>query len=105
MKETSSDYFPSRFLKASDIKGDQPATVTEIKEETIGDDTKLVIYFDEFEKGLVANKTNAGRIGKIVGSERLKDWIGHTLILYVVNVTYKGEEVPAIRVKPPSQKI
>jgi len=99
MKESIGDYFPSKFLKADDVKGEQPVTISELKEEKVGEDTKPVIYFEEVDKGLVLNKTNSLKIAKILSSDKPIDWPGKKIVLYTALVTYKSEEVPAIRVK------
>ena len=95
----TSDMFPSRFLKASDITADTQATIKDVKTEEISGDKKLIVVFDNIEKGLVCNKTNCSRIEKIVGSDVFGDWPGTTVTLYTVHVPFKGEDVPAIRIK------
>lgn len=99
MKETIGDYFPSKFLKADDVKAETAVTISELKEEKVGEDTKPVIYFEEVDKGLALNKTNSLKIAKILGSDKPIDWPGKKITLYTALVTYKSEEVPAIRVK------
>lgn len=98
---TTNDVYPSKYLKASDIKTETKVTIKDIKKEEIGDKEKLIVEFDEIDKGLVCNKTNCNRIEKIVGSETFSDWPGRSIVLYVVHVPFKGEDVPAIRVKAP----
>jgi hypothetical protein len=93
----SSKFFPSNWLKAEDV-GEQRKTVT-IKnalEEEIGGDQKLVIYFEEMDKGLVLNRTNYERLNDEWGTETSK-WTGKQVELYTAMVTYKKKEVPAIR--------
>ncbi len=99
MKESIGEYFPSKFLKADDVKADTAVTISELKEEKVGEDTKPVIYFEEVDKGLVLNKTNSLKIAKLVGSDKPIDWPGKKIVLCTALVTYKSEEVPAIRVK------
>lgn len=99
MKESIGEYFPSKFLKADDVKVDTTVTISELKEEKVGEDTKPVIYFEEVDKGLVLNKTNSLKIAKILGSDKPIDWPGKKIVLCTALVTYKSEEVPAIRVK------
>lgn len=100
MKETTDEYFPSRWLKAEDFEDDKEvsATISEIKEEKVGEDTKPVVYFTELEKGLVLNKTNSTKIAQGLG-KRFSDWPGSTVVLVTANVMYKSELVPCIRVK------
>jgi hypothetical protein len=95
--------FPSRYLKSSDLpeEGSQTVTIEKIAIEEIGRDkeTKPIIFFEEFNKGLVCNKTNARTIARIVHSEDFDDWVGHKISLYRTEVDFGGELVEAIRVK------
>lgn len=100
-----SDIFPSNYVKASDI-GDREVTVTisEAKMEKLGEDSKLVVYFQNAEKGLVCNVTNFDRIAYICGSEDTDDWPGHEVVLYTELATFQGKTGPATRVKKPQPK-
>jgi len=97
------DAFPSKYLKAGDLpdEGSQSVTIEKIALEEIGRDreTKPVIYFEEFNKALVCNKTNARTIARAIGSEDFDDWIGHKINLYRAEVEFQGEMVEAIRVR------
>ncbi len=98
-KETVSEFFPSKFLKASDIEADTAVTIVKVEETLVGDDTKPVITVEEFEKGLVANKTNMNLIASILGSERIADWTGKKVVLFKTTVPFQGVIKDAIRVK------
>ena len=97
------DAFPSKYLKAGDLpdEGSQSVTIEKIALEEIGRDreTKPVIYFEEFNKALVCNKTNARTIARALGSEDFDDWIAQKINLYRAEVEFQGEMVEAIRVK------
>jgi hypothetical protein len=100
IKEKIGDYFQSRFLKADEFQGKEiPATISSIEEQRIGDTLKLVVYFHELKKPLVLNKTNALKIAKIAGTQEISKWKGTSLVLSTAKVTFKDEEVDAIRVK------
>ncbi len=96
--------FPSKFLKASDFDDvDTPCTIKRVVMEQAGqgneDPEKPVIYFREFEKGLICNKTNSNIIAKLYGDET-DQWIGQKVVLWVNHdVQFKGEMVSAIRVR------
>lgn len=99
-----SEAFPSKYLKAADLKGRQVSVKMERAEyELIGDDRKLILYFQGKEKGLVLNKTNANNISMIYGDDT-DDWTGGEIILFESMVDYQGRTVPAIRVKAPVRK-
>ena len=96
--------FPSRYVKASDLKGREITVVIARAEvEKLGDDNKLVLYFQGAEKGLVTNRTNADRVSYLYGSNT-DQWIGHEIVLYVDLVSFQGRTVEAIRVKPPAKR-
>lgn len=101
---TSIDEFFGNFLKVEDIKGETPVTVKEVKVEPIGREEqtkdKLVVYFDEFEKGLALNKINSEALAEIAGSREIEKWPKTKAVLYVdKNVMFGGKRVGGVRVK------
>jgi hypothetical protein len=96
------DAFPSKFLKASDLKG-KPAkvTISKVVFEPVGQtkEMKAVVYFKGAQKGLVLNKTNSNRIVAIIGSPITEEWPGHPITIYPTDTEYQGESVECIRVK------
>ena len=101
--------FPSKYLKADDLEDrDWTATIRDVIIEDIGQgeqkQEKLILYFNEFEKGLVTNKTNATTIQKLYGDET-DEWVGKTIVLWPNHdVEFKGEIVSAIRVRSRAPK-
>jgi arabinogalactan endo-1,4-beta-galactosidase len=99
-----SDAFPSDWLRAADLqKREVLVTIADVKMETVGDDTKPALYFEGKEKGMILNKTNATAIATMYGDD-MDDWKGEQVTLFEAMVSFKGDTVPAIRVKPPSRK-
>ena len=98
-QDTVGDYFPTKYLRAADIQGDMPVTIARVEDAIMGDDTKPVVFFNEFAKGLVMNKTNCMHIAQLLGSERFSEWAGKKIVLFQMPVQFKGETMPAIRVK------
>lgn len=97
--------FPSTYLKAADLDGKTPTVVIKtVKMETVGEDQKLVVYFEKAEKGLVLNKTNANTLADIIGSFNTDDWTGHRVRLITAKVEFQGRRVPAIRIEEFSTK-
>lgn len=96
------DSFPSKFLKASDLKGAEPVvTMDHVDYEPVGQDKeiKAVLYFKGKEKGLVLNKTNANKITQLTGSPVTEDWKGQAIKLYPTETSFGGEMVDCIRIK------
>lgn len=94
--------FPSNYLKSSDLQGSTPTvTMSHVTTEQMGDDRKLVLYFQGKEKGMVLNKTNANNIASLYGPET-EDWQGKKIMLAVAWVDFQGRSVEALRVRPPA---
>lgn len=99
-----SQAFPSDFLKAADLDGENLRVVmTRVEMKDIGDDHKPVVYFKGQEKGLVLNKTNANNIAAEYGDD-MDDWTGQEIILFTAWVDFQGKSVEAIRVRAPQPK-
>ena len=98
------DLFPSNYIKADDLKGrDIPVVIADAKIEKLGNDQKLVLYFQGQDKGMVCNKTNFGRIAYLYGDET-DDWTGKEIILTSEFVEFQGRTVKGLRVRPPAQR-
>jgi hypothetical protein len=94
------DIYPSKYMKSADISGELTVTIDRIEIVDIGkNDRKPVIYFRGLPKGLVTNITNARTAAKLLGTKDMLQWIGRNVTLFVANVDFKGETVPAIRMK------
>lgn len=94
--------FPSKYLKASDLQG--RAVRVRINRVVMGDmgegKQKPILFFDGKQKGMALNKTNANRIADRLGRDT-DDWIGAEIELFEAQVDFKGETVPAIRIRFP----
>jgi hypothetical protein len=98
---TVSDAFPSKYLKAADLKNrTAKVAIKEVVCEEIGQnkENKPIIYFDKVEKGLVLNKTNAVEIAATHG-DQMEGWTGKEIELFSQMVPFQGQNVPAIRVR------
>lgn len=106
-----SEAFPSNYLKADDLCGNN-TTVTiassELEEIGQGRDqkTKLVLSFVGKKKKMVLNKTNANTISKLYGDDT-DEWVGERIILTAREVEFQGDMVLALRVslQKPSQQV
>lgn len=97
------EQFPSKYLKASDLQG-RSVTVKmgRVEQEKVGDDMKLILYFQGKERGVVLNKTNANNVAAIYGGET-EDWYGKEITLVEAMVDFQGKSVPAIRMRAPTR--
>lgn len=96
------DEYPSKYLRASDLKGRTiTVVISHVDRETIGNDKKLVLYFKGKEKGLVLNKTNSQVIGDAYGRQDTDDWRDGELELFSIMTDYQGKPVEAVRVRIP----
>lgn len=100
------EMFPSKFLKAADIDQDYEVTIAEISKDTLGQgaeaEEKYILFFEEYDKGLVLNKTNTGLIAAQHGDDTDK-WKGKKVVLTVEDVTFQGKITPAIRIRRPAR--
>ena len=99
-----SDAFPSKWLKASDLRGRSIVLkMDRIELEKLDKETKPVVYFVGKEKGLVLNKTNSNRIAEAYGDDT-DDWQDQFIELYPTEVEFQGDTVEAIRVRVPKKQ-
>lgn len=97
------DVFPSKYLKAADLGTAEPiVTIRTVKVETLGEDSKPVLYFEGKEKGVVLNKTNWNALVEITGEDDSDRWPGKKVKLFVAKVEYQGKRVPSIRIDEPA---
>lgn len=78
------------------------ARIRDAKEETLEENerSKLILYFDGLDKGLVCNVTNINVLIDVLGSDETDDWIGRQIELYVDHgVMFAGKRVGGIRVR------
>jgi len=95
--------FPGEFLNAGHIGNARPRVVIEgcQVENFDNGDAKPVLRFQNKERGLVLNKTNANIIAEKYGDET-EGWIGLPLVLYSAKVQFKDKMVDGVRVEIPS---
>jgi hypothetical protein len=99
-----SNAFPSDYLRAADLQDRNVRVVMDrVEMAEIGDERKPCLYFQGKEKGLILNKTNSNNIAAKYGDDT-EDWSGRELILFPAMVDFKGQTVPAIRVRAPTAK-
>lgn len=97
--------FPSKYVKASDLKGREvTVAIATCSIEKVGDGNKLVIYFQNAQKGMVCNRTNADRIANMYGPNT-DLWTGREIVIFSELVPYQGRSVEGLRVKAPMRRV
>jgi hypothetical protein len=104
--------FDSAYVGNWDLLGrDLVVTIARIvpgelaKAGTSKKDKAPIVFFEGKEKGMVLNKTNMKIIGGIVGSFKVKDWLGHAITLYPTTCQFGPNTVDCIRVRPQAPKV
>lgn len=106
------DIKTSKFLKKEDVGEGVLATIKSVTQENIAKEgvepeMKYCLHFDELEKPLVLNSTNAQIIAKFTDrSEDLETaWVGIQVVLYNdPNVSFGGKLTGGIRVRAPKNQ-
>lgn len=76
------------------------AEVNEVQNQQ-GKEQKFTLYFRERGyKPMVCNKTNGTTIGEIYHSNKVEDWEGKKIALYVAQVNGFGKLTEGLRVRP-----
>ena len=102
----ASDLTPSKYLEAANIGDDVGSeVVVTIKDigfcEVGNDEDKSIkgsLYFEEFKKWMVLNRTNGKRLQLLLGGET-DDWKGKRITLYRSEADFQGTVRPCIRVR------
>jgi hypothetical protein len=106
---SKNDVFPSRYLKASDLKNGPEvgkinvAALEDLKDFSGAPAKKLVIYFQRKLKPLIVNRTNWGTIADLYGDES-DDWAGREIELFATTILMNGKETDTIRIRKPGAK-
>lgn len=104
----------SKFLKKTDVAGENGhgvlLTIRSAEQENVAlqeeeDKIKWILYFDEVDKGLVLNSTNAQIIAGFLGDpagNTPEEWVGKKIVLFVdPTIIFHGKTTGGIRVRAP----
>ncbi len=97
----ANDLCPSPHIEAADLGGkDKVVTIQRVDFHDVGDEKerKGVVYFEEFKRALVLNRTNLKRIVALYGHET-DEWAGKRITLYPSEADFGGRTVPCLRVR------
>lgn len=101
-------YNDSAYLKKEDFPSPEVLTISEVREEQVtapGDKpkAKVVLYFNDRDKGLVLNQANGDALFDITGDDDPEKWIGRSVEAYNDrNVMYAGKRVGGVRLREPA---
>jgi hypothetical protein len=96
-----SSYLGGSFLTHTDLlQSSQVWTIREVKEEMVGTDVKVVVYFAEHQKGLGLNRINLRAITQDYGVNT-NFWIGKPVELFRDKTQFQGQLVDCVRVRIP----
>jgi hypothetical protein len=107
---TRDEVFPSKYLKAADLKGKpQTVTIESAPYETLKgldgkENKKIVLYFKNAQKTLPLNATNFDGVCDATGCSNTEDWPGQRIELYPTRTTMGGKAVDCIRIRRPSSR-
>jgi len=101
------DIYGGKFMKASDLQKPVRLTIKSARIEQFpgrkeGEvQNKVVLTFNDIEKEMVVNATNAARITEISKTKIIEDWVGTTIMLVKDKTKYAGNLVDTIAVMTP----
>lgn len=97
--------FDYQYLGGYSIEGeDLTLTIKTVKKEKVKgnsgrDEDCMVIYFEEVDKGMICNKTNAKTITKVHNTPYIEEWTGKKIVLGTEKVSAFGETTDALRIR------
>lgn len=97
----------TKYMGSWDFQPDEEkiVTISKIGQEDVTSpdgtiEAKRVLTFEEDEKPMICNNTNAATIADVHNSPYMEDWIGKSIILVVQRIQAFGKLTDAIRVRP-----
>ena len=93
---------PSKYLKGHHIEAGEIVTIRKVCDEKVGvaQEDLPVIYFDEYDRGIILNRTNIKALVKDLGDDE-DTWPGRRVVLTTVPARNPstGEDIDAIRMQ------
>jgi len=103
----ASHFDKSKYLRAEDVKADKKFRIKSVTQDSFdrdgGVEKKLVIWFTNEPRGLVLNKTNNRTLRGAFGDDT-DGWINQVIALFPTTTDFRGNTVPALRVRIPPPK-
>ena len=99
--------FPSKYLRSADYEKGEETTyvISRVEVEKVGEkdgreERKPVLFFQNEEKGMVLNRTNADTIADLYGNDT-EGWAGRPITVFVMRVSGPNGMTDGIRLKAP----
>lgn len=96
------EFLGGSYLKAVDITQPTVVTIRDAAREVVGQgqqqETKVVVYFNEVQKGVVCNKTNLGALVQAFGADTDR-WAGQRVELYRDTCLFQGRPTDCLRLR------
>jgi len=100
MKLTDRVPTSSKYLKKTDVIPEKTVTIKAFVDEMVDGVQKLACYFENTEKPMIVNSTNAQLIAFALETEDMESMIGKAITLWNdPTVSYQGQRTGGIRVK------
>jgi hypothetical protein len=105
------DLFPSKYLKAADLKGRphvvqiKTAPIETLKNPKGEEQRKVVLYFSDIKKTMPLNLTNYDAVAGIVGDDETNNWPGTRIELFPSTTMLGGKTVDCIRIRRPQDEL
>jgi hypothetical protein len=105
------DLFPSKYLKAADLKGRphvvqiKQAPIETLKNPKGEEQRKVVLYFTDIKKTMPLNLTNYDAVAGIVGDDETNNWPGTRIELFPSTTMLGGKTVDCIRIRKPQEEL
>ena len=102
---TRNEVFPSKYLKADDLKGKacvvtiESAPYVTLKGLDGNETKKIVLHFKNAQKTLPLNVTNFNAVCAATSFPDTEDWPGQRIELYPDQTTMGGKAVDCIRIR------
>ena len=84
----ASAFDQSRYFKAAETQDAKKLKIKGVTEEEVGQEKKLVVWFDNDRRGLVLNKTN-NRILRAAFGDDCAGWEGKIIVVFPTTVAAK----------------
>ena len=104
-----SQLIASKYLKKDDIEHPVIVTIDRLEEHDVSgkddpEEKKWVIFFREYDQGMVLNTTNIHLLVAATNAGDTDDWPGKEVILYNdPTVSYAGKVTGGLRIRPKEQ--